>query len=107
MAEATERLDLAPVMDVLEHYHRLAWTCTADPAGYRRMLDTAARVLVGEDVPPGARRCDQGGPGCPYGRSPRCGRPTRTAGHLLADPGLRSPRGPGFRLRPVGAGVPV
>jgi uncharacterized protein DUF6247 len=51
MAEATETLDLAPVMDVLEHYHRLAWTYTADPAGYRRMVDTAARVLACEDVP--------------------------------------------------------
>ncbi len=51
MAEATENLDLVPVMDVLEHYHRLAWTYTADPAGYRRMFDTAARVLAGEDVP--------------------------------------------------------
>jgi hypothetical protein len=30
MAEATETLDLTPVMDVLAHYHRLAWTYTAD-----------------------------------------------------------------------------
>ena len=51
MAEATENLDLVPVMDVLEHYHRLAWTYTADPAGYRRMFDTAARILADEDVP--------------------------------------------------------
>ena len=51
MAEATESLDLVPVMDVLEHYHRLAWTHTADPVGYRRMLDIAARVLAGEDAP--------------------------------------------------------
>jgi hypothetical protein len=51
MAEATENLDLVPVMDVLEHYHRLAWTYTADPAGYRRMFGIAARVLAGEDVP--------------------------------------------------------
>ena len=51
MAEATDSLDLVPVMDVPEHYHRLAWTYTADPAGYRRMFDTAARVLAGEDVP--------------------------------------------------------
>jgi len=34
-----------------EPYHRLARTYTVDPAGYRRMFDTAARILAGDDVP--------------------------------------------------------
>jgi hypothetical protein len=40
-----------PAPQPAPHYHRLAWTYTADPAGYRRMFDTAARLLAGEDVP--------------------------------------------------------
>jgi len=51
MAEAAKTLDLAPVLSTLEHWHRIAWMYTADPAGYRRMLDTAERLIAGEDVP--------------------------------------------------------
>ncbi len=50
MAEAATTLDLAPVLEALEHWHRVAWMYTADPAGYRRMLDTAERLIAGEDV---------------------------------------------------------
>jgi uncharacterized protein DUF6247 len=49
MTEAAKTLDLAPVLETLEHWHRIAWMYTADPAGYRRMLDTAERIIAGED----------------------------------------------------------
>ena len=51
MAEAAKTLDLAPVLETLEHWHRIAWMYTADPTCYRRMLDTAERIIAGEDVP--------------------------------------------------------
>jgi hypothetical protein len=51
MAQAAKTLDLAPVLDALEHWHRIAWMYTVDPAGYRRMLDTASRIIAGEDMP--------------------------------------------------------
>ena len=51
MAEAAKTLDLAPVLETLEHWHRIAWMYTADPAGYRHMLDTAERIIAGEGVP--------------------------------------------------------
>jgi hypothetical protein len=51
MVEAAKTLDLAPVLETLEHWHRIAWIYTTDPAGYRRMLETAERIIAGEDVP--------------------------------------------------------
>jgi hypothetical protein len=52
LAEAAESLDLACVLDTLEHWRRRA-IMSADPQAYRRMLIRAVRLLSGEDVPEG------------------------------------------------------
>jgi Family of unknown function (DUF6247) len=49
LAEAAETLELACVLDTLEHWRRRA-IMSADPQAYRRMLIRAARLLSGEDV---------------------------------------------------------
>jgi hypothetical protein len=50
LAEAAEPLELACVLDTLEHWRRRA-IMSADPQAYRRMLIRAARLLSGEDAP--------------------------------------------------------
>lgn len=50
LAEAAETLELAGVLDTLEHWRCRAIT-SADPQAYRRMLRRAAHLLSGEDVP--------------------------------------------------------
>ena len=50
LAEASETLDLAGVLNVLEHWRRRAMM-SADPAAYRQMLRRAAKLLSGQDVP--------------------------------------------------------
>lgn len=50
MAEATETLDLNPVLDLLERWRRIAWS-SADPVAHQRMLRNAARLEAGEGVP--------------------------------------------------------
>lgn len=50
MREATETLDLTPVTAFIERWWRVAWS-SADPAGHRAALDTAARLLQGENIP--------------------------------------------------------
>jgi hypothetical protein len=50
LAEAPETLELACVLDTLEHWRRRA-IMSADPQAYRRMLIRAARLLSGEDAP--------------------------------------------------------
>lgn len=50
LAEAAETLELACVLDTLEHWRRRA-IMSADPQAYRRMLTRAAQLLSGEDVP--------------------------------------------------------
>ena len=50
LAEAAETLELAGVLDTLEHWRRRA-IMSADPQAYRRMLCRAARLLSGDDVP--------------------------------------------------------
>jgi Family of unknown function (DUF6247) len=50
LAEAAETLELAGVLDTLEHWRRRA-IMSADPQAYRRMLRRAAHLLSGEDVP--------------------------------------------------------
>jgi hypothetical protein len=51
MAEATETLDLAPVLEMLRRWGRVARLTEHDPQAHRRMLRTAAAVNAGEDVP--------------------------------------------------------
>ena len=50
LADAAETLELAGVLDTLEHWRRRA-IMSADPQAYRRMLRRAAHLLSGEDVP--------------------------------------------------------
>ncbi len=51
MAEATETLDLQPVLDMLTRWERVALMTDDDPEGHRRMLRTIERLKAGEDVP--------------------------------------------------------
>jgi hypothetical protein len=52
MAEASRTLDLTGVLDVLRSWRRIAWiTQRQGPEAHRRMLDVAARLLAGADVP--------------------------------------------------------
>ncbi|WP_285593952.1 DUF6247 family protein [Kineosporia sp. NBRC 101731] len=51
MAEATEALDLKPVLDMLTRWERVALLTERDPEGYQRMLRTAERLNAGEDLP--------------------------------------------------------
>lgn len=52
MAEATRTLDLTGVLAVLENWRRIAWITHRHGAdAHRRMLDAAARLAAGEDVP--------------------------------------------------------
>ncbi|MPZ65462.1 MAG: hypothetical protein GEU83_08070 [Pseudonocardiaceae bacterium] len=48
--EAADTLELAVVLDTLEHWRRRA-IISADPQEYRRMLRRAAQLLSGDDVP--------------------------------------------------------
>jgi hypothetical protein len=50
MAEATETLDLNPVLDLLERWRRVARS-SQDPKAHRRMLKHAAALNAGESVP--------------------------------------------------------
>ena len=51
LAEAAETLDLTVVYETLECWRRIAWSTQTDPAGHRRMLETAKKALAGEDIP--------------------------------------------------------
>ncbi|WP_285624329.1 DUF6247 family protein [Kineosporia sp. NBRC 101677] len=51
MAEATETLDLTPVLDMLTRWERVARMTDRDPDGHRRMLRTVERLKEGEEVP--------------------------------------------------------
>ncbi|MFG1873417.1 DUF6247 family protein [Sphaerisporangium sp. NPDC049003] len=55
MTEAMEALDLTPVTACLERWWRVAWS-SADPDGHRAMLDTADRLIRGQDVTTGPLR---------------------------------------------------
>ena len=50
LAEAAETLELAGMLDTLEHWRRRA-IMSADPQAYRRMLRRAAYLLSSEDGP--------------------------------------------------------
>jgi Family of unknown function (DUF6247) len=50
MAQASDTLDLNPVLDLLERWRRFAWSAQ-DPVAHRRMLAAAARLDAGEDIP--------------------------------------------------------
>ena len=50
LAEAADTLELAGVLDTLEHWRRRA-IISADPQAYRRMLRRAAQLLSGDEVP--------------------------------------------------------
>jgi Family of unknown function (DUF6247) len=50
LAAAAETLDLSGVMAMLDHWRRMAWL-QQDREAYTHMLDTAARLIAGEDVP--------------------------------------------------------
>jgi hypothetical protein len=50
MAQASDTLDLNPVLDLLEGWRRLAWSAQ-DPQAHRRMLAAAERLDAGEDIP--------------------------------------------------------
>ena len=55
MQRATERLDLAEVHQVLEHWRRIAWlTAARGQDGYRRMLAGAAETLRTRTSPAGS-----------------------------------------------------
>jgi hypothetical protein len=51
MAEATETLNLTPVLEMLRRWERVARLTTHDPQAHRRMLRTAAAMNAGDDVP--------------------------------------------------------
>jgi len=54
MQRATDRLDLAEVHEILEHWRRIAWLTSAHgPDGYRRMLARAEETLRTRTGPPG------------------------------------------------------
>ena len=53
MAEATEALDLAPALDFLRRWSRIAAATTADPDAHRRMLALAADADAGRPLPAG------------------------------------------------------
>lgn len=54
MAEATESLDLVPVLERLASWRRIAWaTAVAGPDEHRRLYRRAAALLAGVD-PPGS-----------------------------------------------------
>jgi hypothetical protein len=50
-AEATEALDLTPVLEMLRRWERVARLTVHDPQAHRRMLRTADALNAGEDVP--------------------------------------------------------
>jgi hypothetical protein len=50
MAEATESLDLDPVIAMLERWRRVAVSAQDAPA-HQRMLDRAERLASGQDLP--------------------------------------------------------
>jgi hypothetical protein len=51
MARATQARDLAGVSAMLDRWRLIAWSFQDDPEAHRHMLDTAARLNAGEDVP--------------------------------------------------------
>jgi Family of unknown function (DUF6247) len=51
MAEATESLDLTPVLEMLGRWGRVARLTEHDPQAHRRMLRTATALNAGEAVP--------------------------------------------------------
>jgi hypothetical protein len=51
MADAAESLDLSGVLAVLERWRRVAWSTRDDPEAHRKMLENAARLNAGQDVP--------------------------------------------------------
>lgn len=53
MAEAAEALDLAPVLDLLRRWRRIAAATHADPTAHRRMLGLAADHAAGRPLPAG------------------------------------------------------
>jgi hypothetical protein len=54
MAEATQTMDLTPVLETLEHWRLTAWMTTAyGPEVHRRMLAQAEHTLRTGEVPPG------------------------------------------------------
>lgn len=50
MREAMETLELTPVVEMLERWHRVA-LLSRDAERHRRMLDHAERLQRGEDLP--------------------------------------------------------
>ncbi|RJL34650.1 hypothetical protein D5H75_07495 [Bailinhaonella thermotolerans] len=50
MAEAAQTLDLSPVFECLDHWSLIA-RLSQDAGAHRAMLDTAARLKRGEEVP--------------------------------------------------------
>jgi Family of unknown function (DUF6247) len=50
MADATESLDLNPVLALLRRWRLIAWS-SQDPTAYRRMLAKAAAINAGEHPP--------------------------------------------------------
>lgn len=51
MAEATEALDLTPVLKMLSRWEKIARFTQHDPEAHRRALRMAAALNAGEDVP--------------------------------------------------------
>jgi hypothetical protein len=52
LTEAGRTLDLTVVLDVLRNWRHIAWiTHRQGPDAHLRMLDAAARLMAGEDVP--------------------------------------------------------
>jgi len=50
VAEATESLDLNPVINMLERWRRVA-APASDAAAHKRMLERAGRLATGDNVP--------------------------------------------------------
>ncbi len=51
MADASETLDLTPVLEMLRRWDRVARLTEHDPQAHRRMLRTAVALNAGQDVP--------------------------------------------------------
>jgi dihydropteroate synthase len=51
MTEATETLDLTPVLEMLRRWERVARLTAHDPQAHRRMLRAADALNAGEDAP--------------------------------------------------------
>ena len=51
LARAMETRDLSEVFAMLDRWRRVAWSAREDAQAHQRMLENAARLLAGGDIP--------------------------------------------------------